>query len=870
MRLEPPSTPPLATGERLVERPCGLQSVIAPVAWPGARVEAWLDWGDSLARDWPAIELPAELRLDAPCDPLLAAGPDLFARRQAAWGLAIGHFDTAEEALRFRRALFGVFAAGLAAPGRSLPFGVRLHPLALDPAPPPPIKVASVHDLGPGGASPGDRLAAVADQVRRCEGDRSACADPAVNQALARTALAARAAGASDQSIADAISLGLAGESEAPIAPGPVAWADRDCIAAADAPARRAALCGWAGDLTLAFSEEDALALVRATAAPCAALEVTMAQSERDLAALTRLLTVSLDIEASVGFCDTVEAAHIRRDFRPLRLALAGMGERLAAEGLAFASDAGRSRAAALLAVVRDAAHEVSIALAGVLGSFPAQHGEAPRRNSELLGPADGPDLALRAGARPLGARPWSGAVGLSETADGEIVPVLTEAAVCGLQGMGVDLDLARQHVLGRRTLADAPGLDPSGLAAKGFTDHEIAAAEAALGGAASLRAAFAPAIVGAGFVCDVLGASSADLCDPAFDTLARAGFAPEEIDAAERFVLGAGALSDAPFLSPAQQAVFLGADETPLEARLAMTSAIDALMDAPEPAVLDLPFEAGPDEALQAQTAAAQAGVRALRLRRGAPGAGFRLDLPQPERAQPTASAAPVRERIIERIVEAPRGRQRLPDRRKGYIQKAVVGGHKVYLHTGEYDDGALGEIFIDMHKEGAAFRSLMNNFAIAVSIGLQYGVPLDEFVDAFVFTRFEPSGAVTGNDQVRSATSILDYVFRELGVSYLDRRDLATIEPGEMDRDGLGAVEPEPQPVARFMSKGFSRGAAPDNLVFLPVARAPSGAAGEGAAPDFCPDCGDLALVGKGRARVCASCGARPHAQEADSKGS
>ena len=119
------------------------------------------------------------------------------------------------------------------------------------------------------------------------------------------------------------------------------------------------------------------------------------------------------------------------------------------------------------------------------------------------------------------------------------------------------------------------------------------------------------------------------------------------------------------------------------------------------------------------------------------------------------------------------------MPDRRKGYTQKAVVGGHKVYLRTGEYDDGRLGEIFIDMHKEGAALRSLLNNFAIAVSLGLQYGVPLDEYVDAFTFTRFEPSGPVQGNDSIKYATSILDYVFRELAVSYLERFDLAHVDP-------------------------------------------------------------------------------------------
>jgi ribonucleoside-diphosphate reductase alpha chain len=149
------------------------------------------------------------------------------------------------------------------------------------------------------------------------------------------------------------------------------------------------------------------------------------------------------------------------------------------------------------------------------------------------------------------------------------------------------------------------------------------------------------------------------------------------------------------------------------------------------------------------------------------------------------------------------------MPDRRKGYTQKAVVGGHKVYLRTGEYDDGRLGEIFIDMHKEGAALRSLLNNFAIAVSLGLQYGVPLDEYVDAFTFTRFEPAGPVQGNDSIKYATSILDYVFRELAVSYMERFDLAHVDPsGEgFDALGKGVAEGKPAPDGRYVSKGLTR---------------------------------------------------------------
>lgn len=155
------------------------------------------------------------------------------------------------------------------------------------------------------------------------------------------------------------------------------------------------------------------------------------------------------------------------------------------------------------------------------------------------------------------------------------------------------------------------------------------------------------------------------------------------------------------------------------------------------------------------------------------------------------------------------------------------------------------------------------MNNFAIAISIGLQYGVPLDEFVDAFVFTRFEPAGPVTGNDSVKSATSILDYIFRELGVSYLGRNDLANAD-GELNADGLGHGESrpdfanEPQPASRFISRGFSRGAAPDNLVFLPAANERR-SGGPQAEADVCAACGDIAVVRKGASLICESCGAR-----------
>jgi ribonucleoside-diphosphate reductase alpha chain len=202
--------------------------------------------------------------------------------------------------------------------------------------------------------------------------------------------------------------------------------------------------------------------------------------------------------------------------------------------------------------------------------------------------------------------------------------------------------------------------------------------------------------------------------------------------------------------------------------------------------------------------------------------------------------------ERVVERIVEvaAKQARDKLPSRRKGYTQKAIVGGHKVYLRTGEYDDGRLGEIFIDMHKEGAAFRAMMNNFAIAISLGLQYGVPLEEYVEAFTFTRFEPAGQVQGNETIKNATSILDYVFRELAVSYLGRHDLAHVEPSDIGFDAMGkgvaeGKAPAPAPMtaeapkapapisaARYLSRGFMRREVA-NVVVMPgpaLARIPA----------------------------------------------
>jgi ribonucleoside-diphosphate reductase alpha chain len=248
--------------------------------------------------------------------------------------------------------------------------------------------------------------------------------------------------------------------------------------------------------------------------------------------------------------------------------------------------------------------------------------------------------------------------------------------------------------------------------------------------------------------------------------------------------------------------------------------------------------------------------------------------------------------QKVIEQIVykETLKGRSRLPERRKGYTQKAVVGGHKVYLRTGEYGDGKLGEIFIDMHKEGAAFRAMMNNFAIAVSVGLQYGVPLDEFVEAFTFTRFEPAGLVQGNDTIRNATSILDYIFRELAISYLDRTDLAhsipednldtlgeKVETSYSSKDvGPGKAEESLKMIKELSSSGYLRKRFPkvdhkpqENVETssnstkvnvtgsLQISDQITKAKMQGYEGDPCNECGNFTLVRNGTCLKCNTCG-------------
>ena len=430
------------------------------------------------------------------------------------------------------------------------------------------------------------------------------------------------------------------------------------------------------------------------------------------------------------------------------------------------------------------------------------------------------------------------------------------------------------EHLSNIHRLVGVPGIDRSRLLARGFSDTTLDSIEARLGEGMSLTQACSLWMIGEEVVSKELKLDL-DVFDEDEDqsVLRLLGFSKKDIGLAqnhlsvERWQRVAALLRDAGLMI----------DHTP---ESALSFAANLCKQADISGTTSISFKTLPDGASLEKLLSAADFSRlsvfmscetAARKERAAERIRHALDLVEETRqaekemdptlpAEPMAgSGSPADE------AQGRERRYRLPDRRKGYIQKATVGGHKVYLHTGEFDNGELGEIFLDMHKEGAAFRSLMNNFAIAISIGLQYGVPLAEFVEAFVYTRFDPAGEVTGNDSIKRATSILDYIFRELAVSYLGRDDLAELSEGQ-SHDGLGRgikddVFQFPAEAAQIVSRGFSRGQLPDNIVILDRRRKDADEEEVEESVDYmgdpCPSCGHFTLKETDGEIRCEACG-------------
>ncbi len=467
-------------------------------------------------------------------------------------------------------------------------------------------------------------------------------------------------------------------------------------------------------------------------------------------------------------------------------------------------------------------------------------------RNAQATVVAPTGTIGLVMDCDTTGIEPDFALVKFKKLAGGGYFKIINQAVPEALRTLGYGpeaIEAIINYAVGHGTLDNAPELNHGQLKAKGFGEREIEKIEAGLASAYDIKFVFNKYVLGEDFCRTVLKVTDAQLADMGFDLLTHLGFSRAAVDKANIHVCGAMTLEGAPGLKPEHLPVFdcanpcgrLGKRYLSVDSHIRMMAASQPFISGAISKTINMPNDATVEDCNAAYMLSWKLGVKANALYRD----GSKLSQPlsaqliadEAEDAEDAVEALMAKpqtqkiETIVEKIIEVARGREKLPGRRKGYTQKAVVGGHKVYLRTGEYDDGKLGEIFIDMHKEGAALRAMMNNFAIAVSVGLQYGVPLDEFVDAFTFTKFEPAGMVQGNDTIKNATSILDYVFRELAVSYLGRHDLAHVEASEFRFDTLGKGEsandprePTPVPASRFVSPGFVRTKNLSNVVVMP----------------------------------------------------
>ena len=424
------------------------------------------------------------------------------------------------------------------------------------------------------------------------------------------------------------------------------------------------------------------------------------------------------------------------------------------------------------------------------------------------------------------GIEPDFAIVKFKKLAGGGYFKIINRVVPEALEQLGYDqpqIDDIINYAVGSGSLKNCQSVSLNALRDKGFGDAEIDKIEAGLGSAFDIKFVFNHYTLGADFCKDKLGLSDAQMNDFEFNLLAHLGFSKDEIEAANIHVCGAMTLEGAPHLKDAHLPIFdcanvcgrIGKRFLSVDSHITMMAASQPFISGAISKTINMPNAATVEECGAAYMLSWKLGLKANALYRDGSklsqplSSGLVDDIDDEEdemQDAPLAAASPqVIEKVVERIVRAER--ERLPHRRKGYTQKATVGGHKVYLRTGEYEDGRLGEVFIDMHKEGAAFRSLMNNFAIAVSIGLQYGVPLEEFVEAYTFTRFEPQGIVTGNDAIKMSTSILDYTFRELAISYLDRGDLGHVNVDDLDVTTTGAGDSQSELMNRVTSHGFIR---------------------------------------------------------------
>jgi ribonucleoside-diphosphate reductase alpha chain len=540
-----------------------------------------------------------------------------------------------------------------------------------------------------------------------------------------------------------------------------------------------------------------------------------------------RVFFLAQEIAVSFASYPTERIARNSEDYRPLGLGYANLGTLLMVEGLPYDSDAARTYAASITSMMTGEAYALSAEMAASKGAFAGYeknrdsmmgvmklHRDAARNIDATLAPRDMRSAAIESWDRAVafgglhgyrnaqatvlaptgtigllmdcdttGVEPDFALVKFKKLAGGGYFKIVNQSVPLALQRLGYDanaIDRIIRFAIGHGTLKGAPHINEDSLTAKGFTEREFEMFAKVLPNVLDIRMAFGRGLIGDEALTR-LGVTMAEREKPGFNVLPFLGFTDAQIEEANLFVCGTQTVEGAPGLKSQHLAVFDCANRCgPHSTRFIAPMGHVRMMGAVQPFIsgaisktVNLPNEATVDDVQGIYQESWKLGLKAVALYRD----GCKMSQPlatstKKKKEEPAPAAAAPEQAGPDKL-----HRRRLPRRRHGFTQEARIAGHKVFLRTGEYEDGKLGEIFIDMHKEGAAFRSMMNCFAIAVSMGLQYGVPLEDLVDQFCFTRFEPHGRVEGHDNIKVATSVIDYVFRVLGYEYLDRTDLAHV---------------------------------------------------------------------------------------------
>jgi len=515
-------------------------------------------------------------------------------------------------------------------------------------------------------------------------------------------------------------------------------------------------------------------------------------------------------------------------------------------------------------------------------------------RNAQVTVIAPTGTIGLVMDCDTTGAEPDFALVKFKKLAGGGYFKIINQSIPPALEKLGYNKDQISEiirYAKGSGSLDGCPYINPQSLKAKGFTDEIISKIDKSLPSVFDITFAFNKFSLGTDFLVKTLGFNEDEINSFDFDVLSKLGFSKTEISSANDYVCGTMTIEGAPFLKHDHYSIFDCANKCgkkgtrfirPL-AHIKMMASAQPFISGAISKTINLPGNAGVEDVKDAYMQSWKLGVKANALYRD----GSKLSQPLNTMSDEDIEAimedkekndiVKVAEKIIHRYIAK---RRRLPDRRSGYTQKAKINGQSVYIRTGEYDNGQLGEIFIDMHREGASFRSLINCFAISISLGLQHGVPLEEFTDAFVFTRFEPSGIVTGNDKIKMATSVIDYIFRELAVTYLGRNDLSHVDTDEIKTKASRGIikklsEPEFEseeiiserlveldknhPEKYSITPG-SKGVATQERVTQTVNSMTTKvkqAIENGYTGDICPECQSITMVRNGTCLKCMTCG-------------